>query len=228
MRQIWCKPDNRHLNFFIDTELMKKFLIAASLLFASKFTHAQYISDSYRPLTNDQHSLDFLQYRNRFNVKIGTGISVNYRNHENFLKGGALSISAEPSYRLTNFIAVGVRGEYAFTRYYYSEIGRVKADPIGSISLTGDIIKLFKHKYAPFFGIGAGAYLLGTGRFPAAINPTGENPPVQTENLGTRFGVSSRIGVNLGQFSIAVEMHLIDEKTFYNRDYATLKLGYSL
>ncbi|GLU51206.1 hypothetical protein [Dyadobacter frigoris] len=207
---------------------MKKLLFTLSAFFIFQAAKAQNSSETLRPLTNDQNSLDFLQYRDRWNLKISAGLGATYRNEANFLKTSALSISAEPSYRLTNYIAVGLRGEYTFMRPYVSEVGRVKADPIGSLSATADIIKLWNHKYAPFIGIGAGFYRLGYGQFPAGQLPTSEQQPVVRKNLGTRFGVSPRIGINLQSFSISIEMNLIDEKVFYNRDYMTLKIGYTL
>lgn len=207
---------------------MRKLFFTFSLFCSLQLVHAQYASETLRPLTYDQKSPDFLQYRDRWNLKISTGVGTTYRNKESFLKAGTLSISAEPSYRLTNYIAIGLRGEYTFMRPYVSEVGRVKADPIGSLSATADLIKLWNHKYAPFIGIGAGFYRLGYGQFPAGQFPNTETQPVTRENLGTRFGVSPRIGINLQSFSIAVEMNLIDEKIFYNRDYMTLKIGYTL
>lgn len=207
---------------------MKKLLFTLSAFFIFQAAKAQNRGEMLRPLTYDQNSPDFLQYRDRWNLKISAGIGSTYRSKESFLKTRALSISVEPSYRLTNYIAVGLRGEYTFMRPYLSEVGRVKADPIGSLSATADIIKLWNHKYAPFIGIGAGFYRLGYGQFPAGQLPNSEPQIVDRENLGTRFGISPRIGINLQSISISVEMNLIDEKIFYNRDYMTLKIGYTL
>lgn len=151
-----------------------------------------------------------------------------WRYKKNFLDASALSFSLEPSYRLTNYVAVGLRGEYTFMKSYLSTVGRIKADPIGSVSVTGDVIKLWNNRFAPFIGLGAGVYFLGTGEFPAGDNPSDENVVKVRKNLGNRFGFSPRIGLNIMSFSVAIELHLIDEKEFNNRDYATLKLGYTL
>ncbi|MCF0055016.1 hypothetical protein [Dyadobacter sp. CY356] len=207
---------------------MKKFLFTLSAFFIFQATKAQNNTEILRPLTYDQSSPDFLQYRDRWNLKISAGVGSTYRTKATFLNTSVLSISAEPSYRLTNYIAVGLRGEYTFMNSYVSEVGRIKADPIGSLSATADIIKLWNHKSAPFIGIGAGFYRLGYGQLPAGQLPGSETVAARRENLGTRFGVSPRIGVNLHSFSISFEMNLIDEKVYYNRDYMTLKLGYTL
>ena len=207
---------------------MKNLLFTLSVFFIFQAAKAQNTGEILRPLTSDQSSPDFLQYRERWNLKISAGIGSTYRSKETFLKTPVLSISAEPSYRLTNYIAVGLRGEYSFMRTYLSEVGRVKADPIGSLSATADIIKLWNHKYAPFIGIGAGFYHLGYGQFPAGQLPSTEPQTVDRKNLGTRFGLSPRIGINIQSFSVSFEMNLIDEKVFYNRDYMTLKIGYTL
>ena len=200
------------------------------LLFSSLFhaAHAQNNEENLKPMTNDQKSVDFLQYRPRWNVKVGAGMGTTWRYKKNFLDASALSFSVEPSYRLTNYVAVGLRGEYTFMKSYLSTVGRIKADPIGSVSVTGDVIKLWNNRFAPFIGLGAGVYFLGTGEFPASDNPSDANVPKVRKNLGNRFGFSPRIGLNIMSFSVAVELHLIDEKEFNNRDYATLKLGYTL
>jgi len=207
---------------------MKKliFLIVAFSIFQN--ASAQVSENTLRPLIYDQKSPDFLQYRPRWNIRIAAGLATTWRYKNNLFDAPALALSVEPSYRLNNYIAVGVRGEYAFTKSYLAGQGRVNADPIGSVAVTGDIIKLWGHKYAPFIGIAAGAYFLGNGRYSVGGNSSNQDARVVTQNLGTRFGVSPRIGVNINSFSIGLEMHLIDEKTLANRDYATLKVGYTL
>jgi len=207
---------------------MKKLTYAAIFFCFLQTTYAQVNEGSLRPLTNDQKSPDFLQYRPRLNIKVGAGLGTTWRYKQNFLDASALSFSVEPTYRLTNYVSLGLRGEYTLMKSYLSKQGRVKSDPIGSVALTGDVIKLWNNKFAPFVGIGAGAYFLGNGQFPVTDIPGQENIPATTTNLGTRFGISPRIGVNIMSFFVALEMHLIDEKTFNNRDYATLKIGYTL
>ena len=207
---------------------MKNLTFILLLTCFSSAVTAQINKGTLRPLTNDQNSVDFLQYRPRWNLKFGAGLGTTWRYKQNFLDASALSLSVEPTYRLTNYVAVGLRGEYTFMKSYLTSMGRIKSDPIGSISATADVIKLWNNKFAPFLGIGAGVYFLGTGEYPSYDNPSDENVVRIRENLGNRFGISPRIGVNIMSFSIGVEMHLIDEKVFNNRDYATLKIGYTL
>jgi len=207
---------------------MKNLTFILLLTCFSSAVTAQINEGTLRPLTNDQNSVDFLQYRPRWNLKFGAGLGTTWRYKQNFLDASALSLSVEPTYRLTNYVAVGLRGEYTFMKSYLTSMGRIKSDPIGSISATADVIKLWNNKFAPFLGIGAGVYFLGTGEYPSYDNPSDESVVRIRENLGNRFGISPRIGVNIMSFSIAVEMHLIDEKVFNNRDYATLKIGYTL
>ena len=210
--------------------LLKMKNLTFIFLFACIFStaKAQLNEGAIKPLTNDQSSVDFLQYRPRWNLKFAAGLGTTWRHKENFLDASALSLSIEPSYRMTNFIALGLRGEYTFMKSYLAGIGRIKSDPIGSISATADVIKLWNNRFAPFIGLGAGVYFLGTGEYPANDNPIQEGVVKVREGLGNRFGISPRIGVNIMSFSIAIEMHLIDEKIFNNRDYATLKVGYTL
>ena len=203
------------------------FILLFTCIFFS-VAKAQLNEGILRPLTNDQNSVDFLQYRPRWNLKFGAGIGTTWRYKRNFLDASALSLSVEPTYRLTNYVAIGLRGEYTFMKSYLTSIGRIKSDPIGSISATTDVIKLWNNKFAPFIGVGAGVYFLGAGEYPSSDNPSDEGAVKIRENLGNRFGISPRIGVNIMSFSVAVEMHLIDEKVFTNRDYATLKIGYTL
>ncbi|MCF2447124.1 hypothetical protein L0657_24430 [Dyadobacter sp. CY345] len=207
---------------------IKSLAFILSFVCLSNLALSQVNEGALKPMTTDQRSVDFLQYRPRWNLKIGAGLGTTWRQKENFLDASALSISAEPSFRLSNYVALGLRGEYTIMKSYMSNIGRVKSDPIGSISATADVIKLWNNNFAPFIGLGAGAYFLGTGVYPVSTNPTQEGVENVKQNLGTRFGISPRIGVNLMAFSVAVEIHLIDEKVWYNRDYATLKIGYTL
>jgi len=206
---------------------MYKLVRVIFLLLLFNSARAQNVTEYVRPLTYDQKSPDFLQYRTRWNLKLGTGVGTTWRHEGNFLDVATLSFSAEPTYRLTNYIAIGARAEYTFAKSYLSGSGRIKADPIGSLSVTGDVIKLWKNQYAPFVGMGAGAYFLGKGERMIG-NESGEEILSGKQKLGTRFGVSPRIGLNIMAFSVAVEIHLIDEKIYNNRDYATLKIGYTL
>ena len=206
---------------------MKKVLHILILFSLLQTVQAQTADEKIYPLNSDQKSPDFLQYRNRWNLKLGAGFGTTWRYKENLMDASAFSLSAEPSYRLTNYIAIGMRGEYTFMKSYLAKSGRINSSNMGSISLTGDVIKLWKNQYAPFIGLGAGAYFLGSGEH-ADGNLTNEDIPGDRQKLGTRFGVSPRIGMNIKSFSVAVEVHLIDEKTFHNRDYAILKVGYTL
>ncbi|TDE10501.1 hypothetical protein [Dyadobacter psychrotolerans] len=206
---------------------MDKIIKTAFLLFVINSAFGQNIEEYVRPLNYDQKSPDFLQYRNRWNLRLGAGMGTTWRHKGNFLDVATLSVSAEPSYRLTNYIAVGARAEYTFAKSNLSGGGRIKADPIGSLSFTGDVIRLWKNQYAPFIGLGAGAYFLGSGERMVENDPAHEIP-TKSQRLGTRLGVSPRIGLNVRAFSVAIEVHLIDEKVYNNRDYATLKVGYTL
>ena len=197
------------------------------MFFLFQTVEAQNSEEKMYPINNDQSSPDFLQYRNRWNLKLGAGFGTTWRYKENLMDASAFSLSAEPSYRLTNYIAIGMRGEYTFMKSYLAKAGRINSSNMGSISLTGDLIKLWKNQYAPFIGVGAGAYFLGSGTHTSS-NSANETIPGERQSLGTRFGVSPRVGINIKSFSVAVEMHLIDEKTFHNRDYAILKVGYTL
>ncbi|TDE08395.1 hypothetical protein [Dyadobacter psychrotolerans] len=206
---------------------MYKYISIIICFFVLPTANAQTKAENTRPLTYDQKSPDFLQYRNRWNLKLGVGVGTTWRYKDNFLDVATLSVSAEPSYRLNNYVALGARAEYTFANSYLSGKYRIKANPIGSLSLTGDVIKLWNNAHAPFIGLGAGAYFLGNGeRF--VNNDPAHEVVADKQKLGTRFGVSPRIGLNVMAFSIAVEVHLIDEKTYHNRDYATLKIGYTL
>jgi hypothetical protein len=197
-----------------------------SLFFLLQTAYGQSTYERVYPLTQDQKSPDFMQYRNRWNLKVAAGAGTTWRHKNNFLDAAVLALSAEPTYRLTNYVAVGLRGEYSFSKSYLSGNRRIRSEPIGSLSFTTDVIKLFKNQYAPFVGIGAGAYYLGRGEPLSAYE--NDESHAGRRNLGTRFGVSPRIGMNIKSFVLAIEVHLIDEKVYNNRDYATLKVGYTL
>ena len=207
--------------------LLKKSILAIIPFFFLQLSYGQNTYENLYPLTQDQKSPDFMQYRNRWNLKMGLGAGTTWRHKNNFLDAAVLAVSAEPTYRVNNYVAVGLRGEYTFSKSYLSGTKRIRSEPIGSLSVTTDVIKLFNNQFSPFVGLGAGLYYLGRGRMLSG-EQINEEIEANSKNLGTRFGVSPRIGLNINSFSVSIEIHLIDEKVYNNRDYATLKVGYTL
>ena len=199
---------------------MKKIIAALCISIFSTSSFAQTFSNP---------NIKSLPFHERWGVKISAGYGTTSRYNALFFKTHGPDFSVEPQFLLMDNILIGARAEYAFMKSYISgnsgESGRTKriqAEPIASFSLTGDFINPWKKPNWPFVGLGAGFYYLGKGQ------RVQNGEVLEEENLGTRFGISPRIGVNIRQFSIALEFHLIDEKVLYNRDYTTLKIGYVL
>ena len=158
----------------------------------------------------------------KWELTIGAGFGTTWREKGNFLDANGLVLSVEPSYNVSRIFTLGARAEYVFIKDYLSgqdAATRIKAKAFPSLSLTGDITP-WSGKVRPFAGIGAGLYFLGTA---AETSTTGASET----DLQTRIGLSPRIGLKFGKISALVELHIIDEKTLYNRDYTTLKLRYS-
>lgn len=187
---------------------MKSKLLLSVILMLPLLAQAQTASDSTG--------------QKKWSIAIGAGFGTTWREKGNFLDANGLVLSIEPSYRLSSLVTLGARAEYVFIKDYLSgkDTGaRVKAKAFPTLSLTGDISP-WNGTIRPFAGIGAGLYFLGTATEASA-------GAASSTDLETRFGVSPRVGVAFGNVSALVEVHVIDEETLYNRDYATLKLRYS-
>ena len=167
---------------------------------------------------------DSIQNLKRWSFSVGIGYGTTWRYEKNFLDATGVVVSFEPTYSISRHLKIGARAEYVFIKSYLTSEKpggpRVNAKAFPSVSLVGDI-KPWAGSKSPFFGLGAGLYFLGTATS-ATINESAQT------DLETRFGVSPRVGVQLNHFSILAELHVIDEKTLFNRDYGTLKVRYTL
>jgi hypothetical protein len=164
---------------------------------------------------------DSLATPKKWGIGVSAGFGTTWRN-ETLFEANGLVLAVEPSYKVSSTVTLGVRAEYVFIKTFYDgEVGQteeVQAKTFPSFSVTGDF-KPWKGKISPFIGLGAGLYFLGS------VTRVGNSPA--DNNLQTRFGLSPRIGLQMGKVAVLGELNVIDEESIYNRDYVSVKLRYN-
>jgi outer membrane protein X len=175
---------------------MKKFLLVMIIAIASASAFAQ----DFRP----------------FRVGLGTGFASPAGDGA---KGGVL-FYLEPSYRINNAIALGLRLETAvmLRGTTYSTAGSTSTAS-GSVSASGSYTVngqyyLSNNKFRPFVGLGLGAYQLASASFTATSS--GGSSSSNTSDAvsgGTKFGFYPRIGFDAGHFTMNLEYNIIGKST---------------
>ncbi len=182
---------------------MKKLLIAALFFVVSTATFAQ------------------AEYHTPFRWDIG----MHYARPSNY--GVGIGIFTEPKYLVTDNISVGIRAEATI-------LGRLKlANAIGGGSL-GWVTSLLaisdyhfgETRFRPTVGIGAGLF-----RPTAASYSVGDILPELAR--GSKFGVSPRIGFDMGHFRLSADYNfifgqrnLLNGQTIdLNQNHLSIKLG---
>ncbi len=141
--------------------------------------------------------------------------------------GVGFGIFTEPKYLVTDNISVGVRAEATI-------LGRLKvnsAEGGGSLGWVTSFLAITDYhfgetKFRPTIGIGAGLF-----RPTAASYSTGDVLPELAR--GSKFGVTPRIGMDLGHFRISADYNfifgqrnLINGKIIdLNQNHLSIKLG---
>lgn len=140
----------------------------------------------------------------KFKVGVGAGYAMS--GGEN-AKGGLLW-TLEPSYRVSDALAVGLRIEGAVLVRGFSEKldddVDLDAAGISSYTVNGNYY-LNNNNFRPFVGAGLGMYSL------AAIKmDDGGNGDVEVSKSESKFGFYPRIGFDAGHFTLALEYNMID------------------
>lgn len=139
---------------------------------------------------------------------------------------GLIAPYLEPKYNVNNHFTLGFRVEYMFYRKnnfidydpnnpYWSDF-----DSDGwsfSSVLTGDYY-FNDHYIRPFVGIGAGVFYSYV---------TKENSFFDQQENSLAFGYVPRVGINVGQFRVALEYNFILSESV-DLNYLSLKLGYEI
>lgn len=167
---------------------------------------------------------------------------------------GGGSLSLQPGFRITDQLAVNLRGEVTFyTRDIDTDLPvDIGVGGIGSVTANVQYY-FFNAPIRPFVSFGLGYYI------PAEIELTAKADFVDGPSQGTKstispdpaFGIYPGIGVDLGHWNVLVEYHIvgdseasisveettdingnttttkIEEKTTFENSYLSLKLGYT-
>lgn len=134
-------------------------------------------------------------------------------------KGGVL-FYLEPSYRVTDQIAVGLKAEAAvmlrgttFTQNGQTSAASGSVSAAGSYTLNGQYY-FMDGGFRPFAGLGFGIYSLASASF-SAVNTGGSSSSSASEAVsgGTKFGFYPRIGFDAGHFTMNIEYNIIPKST---------------
>ncbi|MTI19502.1 hypothetical protein E1176_00560, partial [Fulvivirga sp. RKSG066] len=112
--------------------------------------------------------------------------------------GGGVLFDIEPSYRLSDEIALGLRIESAaMARAIGEDEGSVSGN--GSYTLNGQYY-LSNNKFRPYVGLGVGLYSL------ASVSISGTSGEIASES---KIGFYPRVGFDLGHFNLNLDYNLI-------------------
>lgn len=115
-------------------------------------------------------------------------------------KAGVL-VNFEPSYRVNDAIAVGLRGEGAVVARVAGDGSSADASLNGSWTLNGQYF-FSNNSFRPFAGLGFGLYTIKT----ASASTTTTSAEVASAN---KFGFYPRIGFELGHFVLGIDYNII-------------------
>lgn len=166
---------------------MKKLLFAAVLLFISV------------AVTNAQSSTIFKPFR--------FGLCVGYANPSGGgdAKGGVL-FNFEPSYRIKDNIAVGLRGEFAVMARASGDASSssVDASANGSWTLNGEYF-FSNNDFRPFAGLGFGTYSIAKASVDVSVGGSSGSAAA----AGNKFGFYPRIGFEYNHFVLGIDYNII-------------------
>lgn len=134
-------------------------------------------------------------------------------------KGGVL-FYLEPSYRITDNIAVGLKAEIAvmlrgatFTQSGQTQTYDGTASAAGSYTLNGQYY-FSTGGFRPYVGLGFGLYQLASAKVSGFSNGnTQVSNQSETVSGGTKFGFYPRIGFDAGHFTMNLEYNIIGAST---------------
>lgn len=150
--------------------------------------------------------------------------------------GGGILLYAEPMYRISDEIAVGLRLETALVaKASLNEDGTfgddLRVSGLGSYTLSGQYY-FSNGGFRPFAGAGMGLYRVAT----ASLDGAGESAGAGTSN---EFGFYPRVGFDAGHFNMQLEYNLISSSVLENvgtsseeikipNSYFAIKVGFSI
>jgi len=135
-------------------------------------------------------------------------------------KGGILAY-LEPSYRINDMIAVGLKAEAAImfrgttiTQSGQTYAGSGSVSGAGSYTLNGIYYFPTGGGFRPYAGLGAGIYSIASASVSFAGNGNQQtSSQSETVSGGSKFGFYPRIGFDAGHFTMNIEYNIVPKST---------------
>jgi outer membrane protein W len=130
-------------------------------------------------------------------------------------KGGVL-FYLEPSYRVNDQLAVGLRmegavvGRVAVVANSTGGSAEAEVSANGSYTVNGQYY-FSNNTFRPFAGLGLGIYSLASAKVSGSSSGTGSGS--SEVSAGSKFGFYPRVGFDLGHFTMMVEYNIIPSTT---------------
>jgi outer membrane protein X len=140
--------------------------------------------------------------------------------------GGGIGFYLEPKYNINDKFDAGLLIESALLAQAATDLTSASISGVTSYSITGDYM-LGSGKVRPFIGTGIGIYSLGSIDVPTDINMQTGAVTTASYSLGSKFGFSPRVGINLSHFQIELQYHIItgQDKNLMSKNYLAIKMG---
>lgn len=152
-----------------------------------------------------QYDRDLSRIFKPFRVGLGIGYAVPAAGEG---AGGGFLMYAEPGYRPTDQVLVGLRLEGAFIVRGIEGVSNKDisgdASSIASYSLNAQYY-FNNEQVRPFVGAGFGLFSLTAVKF----NTAGNTPGADEVGAETRFGFYPRLGVDVGHFTLTLDYNIV-------------------
>jgi hypothetical protein len=152
-------------------------------------------------------------------------ISGGYANGAGYTSGGVFG-NIEPGYRLSDKIALGLRGELAgLVRGDYEGLS-VNVDISKVSSYTINAIYYFRDDFVrPFAGVGAGTYNMSSIEYKHTGSGTTKGTGAES-----KFGFYPRIGIDLGHIIFGIDYNVVPKTTTsdgaeFKNNYLAIRAG---
>jgi len=150
-------------------------------------------------------------------IRVGLGIGYASPAGEG-TKAGIL-IYLEPSYRLSDAIAVGLKAEGAImaraavvTQNGQTTTAKGSVSAAGSYTLNGQYY-FMNGGFRPFAGLGFGIYSLGSISGTASSDGSSSSSSGEVSTSTAKFGFYPRLGFDAGHFTMNLEYNIIGKST---------------
>jgi hypothetical protein len=162
------------------------------------------------------------QHFKSFRVILGGG----YATGSGYASGGIFG-TLEPSYRITDQVAVGLRGELAGIARGSLNGLSVDVDISAVRSTTLNAIYYFPGDYVrPFAGFGGGRYVLSAFGYKVGVSG-----PEEKRGKESKLGFYPRVGIELGHLGFTIDYNIIPKTVLpdgneFKNNYLALRLSF--